>query len=169
MGLENLIEAAALLRLQVPDALVLIAGRGALTKTLGEQISAAGLQDNVKLLGFVPDADLPRAYRAADLTVVPSLSLEGFGLVAAESLAAGTPAMVTPVGGLPEVVRGLCPQWVLPDTSPRELSKGMADYLRGGYSTITVGQCARYAQTHFSWPVISRLVRAVYEEAIGTR
>lgn len=168
MGLEKLVEAAALLRSRVPDALILIAGRGALSKTLGEQIAAAGLQDTVRLLGFVPDADLPLAYRAADLSIVPSVSLEGFGLVAAESLAAGTPTIVSAVGGLPEVVKGLGPQWVLPPkASARQVAAHIGDFLQGRLTTITSDQCAAHVRTNFSWPTIARRVRAVYDEAIG--
>lgn len=167
MGLENLVEAAALLRAERPDALILIAGRGAMTEVLRSQISAAGLQDSVKLLGFVPDSDLPRAYRAADLTIVPSVSLEGFGLVAAESLAAGTPSMVTPVGGLPDVVSGLGTQWVLPGTSARELADGMAAFLKGRLAACSAKECADYARNHFGWQIIGHRVRGVYEEALA--
>jgi glycosyltransferase involved in cell wall biosynthesis len=167
MGLENLVEAATLLRAGLPDALILIAGRGAMTEVLRSQITAAGLQDSVKLLGFVPDSDLPRAYRAADLTIVPSVSLEGFGLVAAESLAAGTPSMVTPVGGLPDVVSGLGSQWVLPGTSAAELADAMAAFLKGRLAACSPQACANYARNNFSWPIISRRVRGVYEEALA--
>lgn len=167
MGLENLVEAAALLRTRLPDALILIAGRGAMTEVLRRQITAAGLQDSVKLLGFVPDSDLPRAYRGADLTIVPSVSLEGFGLVAAESLAAGTPAMVTPVGGLPDVVSGLGSQWVLPGTSAPELADGMTGFLKGQLAASPPEACADYARNNFGWPIIGRRVRSVYEEALA--
>lgn len=168
MGLENLIDAAALLRTQRPDALILIAGRGAMTEVLRSRIKDTGLQNSVRLLGFVPDSDLPSAYRAANLTIVPSVSLEGFGLVAAESLAAGTPAMVTPVGGLPDVVSGLGNQWVLPGTSASELSDGMAAFLNGRIQGCSPLACADYARRHFSWQVIAAQVRTVYEEALET-
>ena len=92
MGLVELIAAAQIIRRRVPDVLILIAGRGILAGELEAQIRAADMQDHVQMLGFLPDSKLPLAYRAADITVVPSLALEGFGLSAAESLAAGTPA-----------------------------------------------------------------------------
>jgi glycogen(starch) synthase len=169
MGLENLVEAAALLRSQIPDALILLAGRGPMTKSLTDQIEAAGLQDHVKLLGFVPDADLPRAYRAADLTIVPSVSLEGFGLVAAESLAAGTPALVTPVGGLPEVVNGLGPQWILPGPSGQQIAVRLGDILKGGVPNLSSAECAAHVRACFSWPKIALRIRHVYQEALGLR
>ena len=104
MGLENLVDAMVRVHAEVPDALCVVVGRGKLRDQLVARIARKNLQSHVQLLGFVPDEQLPFLYRAADLTVMPSLSLEGFGLSAVESLAAGTPVLVTPVGGLPEVV-----------------------------------------------------------------
>lgn len=167
MGLGNLVEAAATVRRNVPDALVLIAGRGHLSEALRNRIADAGLDETVKLLGYVPDSDLRLAYRAADLTVVPSTELEGFGLVAAESLAAGTPALVSPVGGLPDVVRGLAPDWILPDTSAARLADGLTDALTGRLRAVPAERCAAYARESFDWSIIAARVAAVYAEAIG--
>jgi len=59
------------------------------------------LEDDVKLLGYVKNKELPILYSAADLTIVPSYS-EGAPLVIPESLACGTPVVATNVGGNPE-------------------------------------------------------------------
>ncbi|MCC7194546.1 MAG: asparagine synthase (glutamine-hydrolyzing) [Gemmatimonadaceae bacterium] len=167
MGLDDLIAAAELLRAEVPDALVMIAGRGVLGGALAQAIERRGLQNHVRMLGFVPDDMLPYAYRAADLSVVPSVALEGFGLIVAESLAAGTPALVTPVGGLPEAVGSLSPHLVLPATGAAALAAGMAGILTGRVRAPSADECARYAREHYDWPVIARRVAAVYEEAAG--
>lgn len=161
MGLEGLVEAMQAVRQRVPDALLLIAGRGPLGAELAARIDALGLRDHVRLLGFVPDGDLPLAYRAADVTVVPTVALEGFGLVAAESLAAGTPVLVTPVGGLPEVVRDLHPGLVLPLASPEALAEGLVDALRGG-GLPSREACREFARARYAWPTVAREVSAVY-------
>jgi glycogen(starch) synthase len=62
--------------------------------------------------------------------VVPTATLEGFVLVTIESLAAGTPVLVTPVAGLPEV-SDLTPELVLPGTSPSALADGLLAVLNG--------------------------------------
>jgi glycogen synthase len=165
MGLENLIDAMATIRRDVPDALVMIAGKGWMADELRERIAAAGLADHVKLLGFVPDADLPLAYRAADLTVVPTVALEGFGLTTVESLAAGTPAMVTPVGGSPEVVSGLSSDLIFADVSAAALADGVLAALRGTIALPDYAQCQAYARNHFDWSIVAARVRSVYEEA----
>lgn len=61
------------------------------------------LQDEVKLIGLVPDADLPALYQGAKLFVFPS-RYEGFGLPVLEAMAAGTPVLTTDTGSLKELV-----------------------------------------------------------------
>ena len=125
MGLENLIDAVDVLRRREPGILAVLAGTGPLAGELSALVEQKNLKDHVRLAGFVPDADLPVAYRAANLSVVPSIALEGFGLVVLESLAAGTPAVVTPVGGLPEVVSGLSEDLILHGSSANHLAEGL--------------------------------------------
>ena len=122
VGVDTLVEAAVAIRKRVPDALVLIAGTGPLRSELEARIATLGVSDTVRLLGFVPDVDLPRAYRAADLSVVPTMSLEGFGLITVESLAAGTPCLVTPIGGMRDIVTPLAPQLVMDSTRGEDIA-----------------------------------------------
>lgn len=166
MGLEDLINAARIVREQVPDVLFLIGGKGILKEKLAAQIASLGLGETVKLLGFLPDTDLPLAYRAADLTIVPTVALEGFGLVAAESLAAGTPALVTPVGGLPEVVDRLSRHLLFPNADATEMANQIAAALRGVIKLPSSFECAAFARQNFDWPVIARRIAAVYREAV---
>ena len=167
MGLEDLIDAVVKVRERVPDVLVLVVGRGTLEHELRERIDERGLQGYVRLLGALPDVQLPLAYRAADLSVVPTVQLEGFGLTTVESLAAGTPVLVTPVGGLPEAVRGLSPDLVLPATGADMLAQGMAEALRGTQRLPDAQACRAYARAHFDIPVIARKVAEVYREAVN--
>ncbi|HEX9442875.1 MAG TPA: glycosyltransferase family 4 protein, partial [Candidatus Binatia bacterium] len=66
------------------------------------------LEDRVRFLGPIDDAALARVYRAADLMVLPALSLkddvEGFGMVVIEAALAGVPAVATRSGGIPDAI-----------------------------------------------------------------
>ena len=166
MGLENLVEAVRLARRRLPDLLVLIAGTGPLEDALRAQIAGCGLENHVRLLGFVPEADLPLTYRAADLSVVPTVALEGFGLITVESLAAGTPVLVTPHGGLPEVVSDLDPDLVLPGDTPEILAGGLTDVLLGIRSLPHSATCRRYVRERFDWPVVADATGDVYRSVL---
>jgi glycosyltransferase involved in cell wall biosynthesis len=167
MGLEDLIDAIKIVKRREPDVLLLIAGRGRLELELQERIDDADLTDNVKLLGFVPDQHLATLYRAATLSVVPTVALEGFGLITVESLASGTPVLVTPVGGLPEAVAGLSQDLVLPSTGADAIAEGVSKALDGTLKLPDADACRAYARAHFDNPVIAKRVAAVYNEAIS--
>ncbi|MEQ5838442.1 glycosyl transferase family 1 [Paraburkholderia acidicola] len=166
MGLEDLIDAVKLLKRSEPDVLLLIAGKGRLEGELQTRIDEAGLGENVKLLGFVPDQHLAALYRAATISVVPTVALEGFGLITVESLASGTPVLVTPVGGLPEAVAGLSQDLVLPTTGADAIADGLARALNGSLKLPDADACKAYARENFDNSVIARRVAQVYEEAI---
>ena len=166
MGLDRLLDAMVRIRQAVPETLLCIAGHGPLMKRLYGQAEALGLHGNVRFLGFLPDADLPYAYRAADVNVLPTRALEGFGLSAAEALASGTPSMVTPVGGLPEVVEELSPDLVFRSVLVEDIAEGLRAALRGGIELPDADACRRYAEARFDPALCARRIAAVYREAV---
>lgn len=166
MGLQQLIDALPGVRERVPDVLLLIAGTGPIRSELEHRVRERGLEFNVRFLGFVPEEMLSLAYRGATLSVVPTVSLEGFGLVAAESLAAGTPAMVTPVGGLPEVVEDLSKDLLFRSGDPADLSDGLVNALTGNKSLPSEASCRAYAEAKFSRKLMVTRTASIYDELI---
>jgi len=98
-GHELTIEAMA----SLPDCRLLIAGGGPLHEALQQRAAALGVADRVRLLGEVPHAELAQLYSAADAFVLMS-EREGWANVLLESMACGTPALATRVGGNAEIV-----------------------------------------------------------------
>jgi glycosyltransferase involved in cell wall biosynthesis len=171
MGLEQLIDAAPMIRSRIPDVLLLIAGDGKPRGELQARIDALDLGSHVRLLGYLPDEHLALAFRAAELSVVPSIALEGFGMAAVESLAAGTPVVVTPVGGLPEIVRPFRPSLITADTGSQALADTISAALEHPLALPTAAECRRYAG-RFDWPrvapAISQLLCAVAKESVAS-
>lgn len=165
VGVDVLIEVTRLLTAKHPDLLVLIGGTGPLKPDLEAAIERYGLAQNVRLLGFVPDDLLSTAYAAADYSIVPTQALEGFGLVTLESMATGTPAIVTPVGSLPEVCGPLCESLVLPGKSAQAMAEGLDQILRGKTKLPDAEACQRYVKENYDWGVIAPRVLEVYREA----
>ncbi|MGL5940197.1 MAG: glycosyltransferase family 4 protein [Waterburya sp.] len=169
MGLENLIQAIARVKNQYPDILLYIAGKGALAETLQLQITELDLINHVRLLGYLPDEQLPIAYRAANFSVVPTLSFEGFGLIVIESLATGTPVLGTPVGGIPEILQPFCTDLLFEDSSVDKLTQGIMEVLSGNRQLPSKDACQAYARNNYSWKVIAPQIKSVYEQAIAIR
>jgi glycosyltransferase involved in cell wall biosynthesis len=165
VGINKLIEAAKELTRQHPDLLVLVGGTGPLRDEFETRIKELALENHVKLLGFVPDGDLPIAYAAADYSIVPTQELEGFGLVTIESMAAGTPSVVTPVGSLPEIAGPLDSNLVLPGRTKNDIVAGVKEILSGGVTLPDATTCRRYVRDHYDWRVIAPRVLDVYQQA----
>lgn len=163
MGLEHLLDAFALIAARHPEALLIIAGKGPLSAELRQWSWKLGLENRVRFTGYLPDEDLPGAYSAADFSIVPSQALEGFGLITVESLACGTPVLVTPVGGLPETVRGLDPSLVLAGSTREDLAAGLERGLAAPLPSREA--CRKHAAENFSWSEVARRAYTVYEEA----
>lgn len=166
MGLENLIMAIAQVRQVFPDVLLLIAGKGAIADYLRSLIQQMNLENHVQLLGFVADQDLPIAYHAAELTIVPSVSLEGFGLTVIESLASGTPVLGTPIGGIPEILRPLTDDLVLEGSSVEQLAKGLIEALGGQRQMPNAAACQTYVKQNYDWQAIAAQMRSVYAQLV---
>jgi glycosyltransferase involved in cell wall biosynthesis len=166
MGLGTLIAAMRRVSKEHPDTVLYIAGKGRLREALEAQVEQSGLQQCVKLLGFVPDAKLPLVYRAADMNVVPTLALEGFGLVAAEALAAGTPSVVTPVGGLPEVVASLSESLTFPSSNQEDLERHLVTLLSHPNLLPSEDACRSYAAEHFNASLMAKRTADVYREVL---
>lgn len=169
MGVDRLLEAMALLAQRRPGVQVRIAGQGPERDPLEARARALGLEGTVTFLGRVSEEELPLAYRAADLTVVPTVALEGFGLIVAESLAAGTPVLVTPVGGLPETVEDLSRDLIMEAATPRAIAAGIAAAFDGRITLPDAARCAAFAKERYDWSVIARRTAELYRAVAAGR
>ncbi|MFD4940804.1 glycosyltransferase family 4 protein [Streptomyces virginiae] len=101
-GLVHLVEALAKLRTEQPEAHLVVVGKRAEQGPVARAIETYGLQDAVRFVKGITDAELVDLYRSARIACVPSL-YEGFSLPAAEAMATGTPLVATTGGAIPEV------------------------------------------------------------------
>jgi glycosyltransferase involved in cell wall biosynthesis len=98
-GHDLVLAAAALL----PDAQVVIVGRGPERERLGYQARQLGVGTRVQFLDNMPQAELAKVYSAADVLALGS-TREGWPNVLLEAMACGTPVVATDVGGVREIV-----------------------------------------------------------------
>jgi glycosyltransferase involved in cell wall biosynthesis len=106
-GQALLVEAAKRLKQRGVENFILILagdeqGRNAYRNELAAAIAAAGLTDQLRLVGHC--SDMPAAYLACDLAVAPSLKPEAFGRTAVEPQAMGRPVLAADHGATAETV-----------------------------------------------------------------
>jgi glycosyltransferase involved in cell wall biosynthesis len=98
----DLVAAAARLKAEGRGLAVLVAGAGPLEGEIAATACSAGV--SLHLLGFCNQTEMPAAYAAADVLVLPSDGRETWGLVANEALACGRPVVLSDaVGAAPDL------------------------------------------------------------------
>jgi glycosyltransferase involved in cell wall biosynthesis len=170
MGLTNLVEAMSSVCQQHPDALLLIAGKGYLRPTLEALIQRHQLENGVRLLGFVSEEELPIYLAAADLFVLPTESLEGFGLATIEALAAGIPVIGTPIGATPEILAPIDPDLLTRDASPEALAMSISSWLDRREELIPLGErCRTAAENLYSATQVAQRLENLFAEMIAAK
>jgi len=122
-GLPLLVQAAAMLRARGRDFRLDIAGDGELRDELARQIAAAGLDEQVRLVGALDGAGVRRLIEGARAFVLPSFA-EGLPVVIMEALALERPVIATAIAGTPELVDGGC-GWLVPAGSAEAVADAM--------------------------------------------
>lgn len=166
VGLPQLIQSVKLIADRFPNLLLLIAGRGYLEQQLKKQVCDLGLQDHVRMLGYVSEELLPAYYQSADLSVMPTTVYEGFGLSTIESLACGTPVLATPVGANPEILEPLGTQFLSTGNEPEAIANGLQFWLKEGSSPAVRTQCREYCVQNFAQRKIAEQFHQALSETI---
>ncbi|MBI4561586.1 MAG: glycosyltransferase family 4 protein [Candidatus Rokubacteria bacterium] len=166
MGLHNLLQAMPVILAAEPRCLLVICGTGPLRGSLERHIADAGLEAHVRLAGRVPDDILPFYYQAADICILPTVGLEGFGLVTLEALASGIPVLGTAVGATPEILGRLDGDLLIRGTGSEALAGAVVKLLRcrGRYSPEVL---RRFAVEQYPWERTVAATEEIYREVVA--
>jgi glycosyltransferase involved in cell wall biosynthesis len=163
-GIRFLLEAAAQLKPQFPDLKVVLAGDGFERPELVRLADQLGISPDVTFLGWVPNTDLPPYYRAAAVSVIPSLE-EGFGIPAAEAMGCEIPVVASDAGGLPEVVENGVTGLVVPRGDAGALAQAIRSLLTNPQRRREMGQAGRArALRLFDWDRSAEQFEQIYRE-----
>jgi len=127
---------------------------------LQDYLKGNQLTESVHIAGYVAEDHLPDYYRAADLFVLPSIDLEGFGLVTLEAMACGLPVVATGIGETVYLLREADAfSRIVPPDDPQNLARACLELLP--VSRETAQMCVSFSK-RFSW---SEMAKAVHELA----
>lgn len=163
-----LLEAFDLLKRKsdLPKLVLAYAGEGQDSLRLAEQIKHLNLDDDITLLGYLPNDQLRQHYRAADIVVAPSLE-ESFGLVACEAMAEHTCVVASRVGGLQGIIRDGVNGLLVEANDPVALSEKLAILIHNGDLRRHLGEVAyQDIKENYSWTSVVKETRTVYERAL---
>lgn len=154
-GLDTLVEGYAALRARRPGSPpLLIAGRGKDAERVARMAAEHGVAEHVRLLGAVPDGRRLELLAGARLLLMPS-RFEGFGLVAAEAMAAGVPVVASRAGSLPEVVDEPRGGVLVPPEDPAALAAAAAALLEDDGRRARLSASARESARRYRWAAVA--------------
>ncbi len=125
------------------------------------------VRSRIRLAGRLPDDEVARLLRAADLFVAPSL-YESFGLIFVEAMRWGTPVVGTRAGGIPEIVEDDVSGLLVSPGNPAELADALIALLRDEGRRCRIGEAGRRrVEAEFSAERMAERAVAFYNQAIG--
>jgi glycosyltransferase involved in cell wall biosynthesis len=144
-------------------------------QAISERAGAQGVGSMIRRVGIC--RDMPAAYSAADIVVVPAIEPPTFGRVAAEALAMGRPVVASAVGALPEIVRAPPSVgedertgWLCAPDDPIDLARALAVAVATDATThrALAARAYRFAKEHFAPAYIAASTLALYAALLGS-
>lgn len=129
MGLDTLINACEIVAKRGVRFRMLIGGGGSLHGRLQQLIDSARLHEQVCLLGRVPEEQVTSCYAAADCFVLPTRSLECFGLIVLEAFSCNTPVIASAVAAIPELAERQGSEWMFEPGDATQLATRICDFV----------------------------------------
>jgi glycosyltransferase involved in cell wall biosynthesis len=154
-GHTTLLQAARLVHRWEPAANFYVVGHGRLAGWIGAEVQRHGMAGYFHVLGRVPDA--ARISACADLFVLSSV-WEGRPVALMEALAAGVPAVVTAVGGMPEMVQDGHNGRLVPPDDPVALAQAIRSLLDDGSLRDRLSEAASASAGQYD---LTRAVRTI--------
>jgi phosphatidylinositol alpha-1,6-mannosyltransferase len=164
-GHDTVIAALPAVRECVPNVRYLIVGDGPERESLQALAEAKGVSHLVHFVGAVPEPDLPKWYRVADLFVLPNridgADFEGFGIVFLEAAASGLAVIAGRSGGAPEAIDEGVTGCLVGGTDPLELASAIVGLASSPTRRAQMGRAGRQrVEREFSWDAAVRRLRA---------
>lgn len=162
-GVDYFLKAAQKVLAFHPNTVFLIAGSGDMQNQIIELSVSLGISDHVLFTGFIRGEELKQVYRSADLFVMPSVS-EPFGITALESVASGTPALISKQSGVSEALKHALKVdfWDID-----EMTDKMAAVLYHPSLKRTLSENGRAESKSHTWKTAATKTIKVYEKVLS--
>jgi glycosyltransferase involved in cell wall biosynthesis len=163
-GHFELLRAAVEVRREIPDVRFILVGVGPLEAAVRREADRLGVAESVIFAGF--RNDVPRVVSNCDVFTLAS-RFEGLSIALMEAMALARPAVVTRVGGLPEILRDGVEGLLVPPGDEHQLAHGLITVLRDRRLRERLGRAAHLRASRFDIRKTVARVEHVYEELLG--
>jgi phosphatidylinositol alpha-mannosyltransferase len=166
-GVPVLLDALPRIARECPDVRLLVVGGGPLGPWYRQLASRAPCE--VEFLGELSREDIARAYRTADVAVVPSTGNESFGIVHLEAMASGTPIVASDIEGYREILAPGREALLFPNRDADGLAQAVLRILQNPELARTMSAAGREKAARFAWSDIARRLEALFLERLDRK
>jgi glycosyltransferase involved in cell wall biosynthesis len=166
-GQIHIVRALGKIRIQLPQAHLVLIGEGPARAELEREIVASNMQAHVTLAGQRTDAK--RFLRLFDVFVMPS-EFEGLGIALLEAMAAGLPCVGTQTGGIPELIKGSGAGLLVPKLDPDALAVAVTTLAKDPERRQKMAQNGRqFVEERYSIDQVYHQYESLYEYLVRQR
>ena len=145
VGVGLLIDACYLLKQMDYDFKLTIVGNGPLLDIFITQVKAYQLEGHVLFKGTIDDGELSKLFKESDVSIMPTIALEGFGISTVESLYHGVPVLGTKIGGTTEVLGKLSSDLLFEEPTADKICEKIKSIIDGEMILPTALDCQEYS------------------------
>lgn len=166
-GFRVAVAAFARLARERSDLRLVVAGHGDEASALDTLDTP--LRARVRMLGSVPNEDLPPYHAAADVLLAPSVGGESFGIVLVEAMAAGLPVVASRIPGYDEVVTDGAEGFLVPARDDAAVAAAAGRLLDDPELARRMGAAGRERARRYDWGTVAGELEAIYREVAAAR
>lgn len=172
-GIDTLISALAILKIQFSDFIVEIAGSGPLEEELKQQVTQLDLNDNVVFLGPLPHDQVVKFVRELDVFVLPCKKdkqgdMDGIPVVLMEAMMVGTAVISSRISGIPELVIDEETGKLIEPGNSEQLAGAILELIKDeALRGVLINHAEKKVQQEFSQDINAKRLETLFAESIG--
>lgn len=155
-GLPVMIRALPLIKEKIPEAILIVAGKGAPPENIPQK-----LRKYIIFKGMISNEMVPVYYRSADIYCSPALSGETFGIVLLEAMACGTPTIASDIDGYREVIPDK--EMLFQKGNPKALAEKAISLLRNKTKRRKIKKAGIKTAKEYDWSNIAKETESLYK------
>jgi len=166
-GIYGLLDAFSLVKNEIEDICLFIAGSGQEENNLRKTVKRLGLQKDVKFLGFLKEEKKYSYLKSSEIVILPSL-WESLPITVLEGMGCGKPIIASEVGGIPYLVEDGFNGFLVKPGDVKDLADKIAFLLKNKPMIEEMGVKSGLKAKTFDWTIITDKTLEVYQEVSGS-
>ena len=166
-GLDYLLQALAIIKKSIPNINLIIVGEGELKSYYQKKAKQLGIEKNVTFVGEIKQQNLYNYYKKASVFVLPSIEIEGFGIVLLEAMASKLPVVTTNIAGVWKDIKKFNTGVIVKSRDVNALVKSITTLLSNKKLLAQMGKNGNILiKEKYNWKLIAKQVENIYKEVL---